>query len=189
VVTPLILDLLAEAGCSASFFFVGKRAEQYGEIVVETARRGHSVENHTYEHSSTFAFHRPSVLIREIDRTQEVLEKLTGRPPAFFRAPAGIRNMLLHPVLHRRGLSLMSWTRRGFDTVARCPKSVAGRLTRGLTAGDVLLLHDGSSACDRHGEPVVLESLKLTLVELERRGLKGAGVFPAQQNDPGMSSV
>jgi hypothetical protein len=97
--------------------------------------------------------------------------------------------MLLHPVLHRRGLSLVSWTRRGFDTVARCPKSVAGRLTRGLTAGDVLLLHDGSSACDRHGEPVVLESLKITLDELERRGLKGVGLFPAQQNDPGMSSV
>jgi peptidoglycan/xylan/chitin deacetylase (PgdA/CDA1 family) len=180
-VTPRILDLLEEAGCSASFFVVGKRAERFGEIVSETARRGNSVENHTYDHPHGFAFLTPGGLAREIDRNQEILGRLAGRPPAYFRAPAGIRSLFLDPVLHRRGLRLVSWTHRGFDTVERCPEAVSRRLLRRLDAGAVLLLHDGSSAPDRDGEPVVVETLKRTLDELQRRGLKGVRLPAAER--------
>jgi len=172
-VTPRVLDMLDHAGCNASFFVIGKRAERFRDIVTEIARRGHAVENHTHGHTHAFAFLPPHVLGREIDRAQQIVERLTGRRPAFFRAPAGIRNIFLDPVLHRRRLRLVSWTRRGFDTVERRPEAVYRRLVRGLRPGAVLMLHDGSSARDRRGEPVVLESLKRTLDELQRRGLHG----------------
>jgi peptidoglycan/xylan/chitin deacetylase (PgdA/CDA1 family) len=172
-VTPRVLDMLDDAGCSASFFAIGRRAERFGDIVTEIAARGHMVENHTHGHSHTFAFQPPHVLAREIDRMQETVERLTGRPPVFFRAPAGVRNVFLDPVLHRRRLRLVSWTRRGFDTVERRPEAVSRRLTRGLRPGAILLLHDGSCARDRRGEPVVVEALKRTLDELCRLGLRG----------------
>jgi hypothetical protein len=75
--------------------------------------------------------------------------------PAFAR-PAGLRNPFLAPVLHRLGLTLASWTRRGFDTRERDPQGVLQRLVRGLAAGDILLLHDGNAARDRGGRPVIL---------------------------------
>ncbi len=74
-------------------------------------------------------------------------------------------------MLAATGLRLVTWTRRGFDTVARDPRRVTARLIRGLAAGDILLLHDGPPARDANGRPVALEALELLLDELERRGL------------------
>ena len=46
------------------------------------------------------------------------------------------------------------------------------RLTHGLAGGDVILLHDGSSAKTRNGNPVVLAVLPLLLEQLVHRGLR-----------------
>ena len=74
------------------------------------------------------------------------------------RRPA-LRNPFLGPVLHRLGLSLVSWTRRGFDTREGDPAAVLARLARGLAAGDILLLHDGNAARTADGGPVLLDVL------------------------------
>jgi peptidoglycan/xylan/chitin deacetylase (PgdA/CDA1 family) len=102
---------------------------------------------------------------------QGLIEELSGRRPRFFKAPAGLRNPLLEPVLCREGLRLTTWTRRGFDTVWRSPAAVAGRLTRGLAAGDLLMLHDGSAARTAQGVPVVLAVLPVLLDTLAKHGL------------------
>ena len=68
--------------------------------------------------------------------------RIAGRAPRFFRAPAGLRSPLLDPVLARLGLTYVSWTRRGLDTIDANPATVLRRLARGLSAGDVLTLHD-----------------------------------------------
>jgi peptidoglycan/xylan/chitin deacetylase (PgdA/CDA1 family) len=170
-VTPRVLDLLDQYGVSASFFCIGRRAEEHPDLVLETVRRGHRLENHTYRHPNSFAFFSSPAMGREIDRTQEILERLGGRQPVFFRAPAGIRNPWLDAVLVRRGLTLASWTHRGFDTVERDPRRVTRRLLKGLTAGDIALLHDGSPARDRNGQPVVLEALPRWLDAVAEQGL------------------
>jgi peptidoglycan/xylan/chitin deacetylase (PgdA/CDA1 family) len=79
---------------------------------------------------------------------------------------------LLDPVLAGSGLRYVSWTRRGFDTVDGNPEAVLARLTRGLAAGDVLLLHDGARARTRAGEPVVLAVLPRLLERIAAAGLK-----------------
>jgi len=77
----------------------------------------------------------------------------------------------LHAVLADIGLRYVSWTRRGYDAVSSDPASILQRLTRGLGAGDVLLLHDGASARTRDGEPVVLAVLPALLDQVVARGL------------------
>jgi hypothetical protein len=72
----------------------------------------------------------------------------------------------LESALVRAGLRLASWTRRGFDTVTHDPAKVAGRLTRGLSAGDILLLHDGAK-----NPAVVLEALPRLLEGVASAGL------------------
>jgi peptidoglycan/xylan/chitin deacetylase (PgdA/CDA1 family) len=169
-VTPRVLDLLAARGARATFFSIGHRAAAHPEIVAEAVRRGHRVENHTHTHPNLFACLPPAGLRGQIERAQAVLGEAAGSRPTFFRAPAGFRNPFLDWVLHGAGLRHVSWTRRGYDTVERDPARVAGRLLKGLAAGDVLLLHDGSAARDRRGTPVVLETLPRVLDELEARG-------------------
>lgn len=174
--TPRILDLLDEAGARASFFPIGRRAARHPHLVAEAAHRGHGVENHTYRHLPHFAFLGPRALGAEIDRAQALLTDLTGRRPAWLRPPAGMRNPWVGPLAAGRGLALASWTRRGFDTVSGDPERVVRRLARDLAPGDVLLLHDGSSARDAGGEPVVLAALPRLLALLRDRGLQGIGL-------------
>jgi peptidoglycan/xylan/chitin deacetylase (PgdA/CDA1 family) len=163
-VTPRVLELLQRYQAKASFFCIGERARAYPEIVREIVRRGHSVENHSDRHSHAFALYGISFLRREIGRTQATVAAITGRAPQFFRAPAGFRSPLLGFVLTPMGLRYVSWTRRGLDTVARDPAGVLGRLTSGLAAGDVLLLHDSV--------PLSLTVLPALLEQLAARGLK-----------------
>jgi peptidoglycan/xylan/chitin deacetylase (PgdA/CDA1 family) len=173
-VTPRVLDLLGESGATATFFAIGRRADAHPGLVAEIARRGHRVENHTYRHAYTFAFHGPGTQGRDLDAAQDCVERITGRRPSYVRAPAGFRNPWLDLVLVRRGLRLVSWTRRGYDTVDADPRRVAGRLVKGLAAGDVLLLHDGSAARGADGRPVVLEALPRLLDAIAERGLRPA---------------
>jgi peptidoglycan/xylan/chitin deacetylase (PgdA/CDA1 family) len=100
-------------------------------------------------HRHHFSLLRAARLAAEIGRAQAVLADLAGRMPHGFRAPAGLRNPLLDPVLHRLGLHLVSWTRRGFDTREADPQRVLQRLSSGLAGGDILLLHDGHARAQR----------------------------------------
>jgi len=182
-VTPAVLERLAGRGARASFFAIGRRAAAHPELAAEIARRGHRLENHTWSHPKHFALLGPRAALAEIDRAQAALADLAGAPPAWFRAPAGFRGPWLAPPLTRRGLTLASWTRRGFDTVAADPARVEARLTRGLAAGDVLMLHDGGAARGAGGRPVVLDALERVLDALERAGLT-AVALPAPFGTP-----
>jgi peptidoglycan/xylan/chitin deacetylase (PgdA/CDA1 family) len=174
-VTPQVLDLLRDAGASASFFLIGRKAEQHPGLVARMVAEGHSVENHSWAHSHRFAFSGPARFRDEIGRAQQSLARLAGEPPRFFRAPAGMRNPLLDPVLRSLGLPLTSWTRRGFDTVKRDAVAVSyrllGRNGERLAPGDILLLHDGHAASAPDGRPVILSVLPQVLDACKRRGL------------------
>jgi peptidoglycan-N-acetylglucosamine deacetylase len=50
VYTPKLLDLLRERSVKATFFVVGKRAEQHPEIVRRAWAEGHLIANHTRSH-------------------------------------------------------------------------------------------------------------------------------------------
>jgi len=157
-----ILDMLDRYQAKASFFCIGRQAAMYPDVVREIARRGHGIENHSNRHSKAFAGYGIRRLQCDIEAAQEVLAALAGRPPAFFRAPMGLRNPLLDPVLARLGLTYVSWTRRGLDTVDRNRESVIARLVRELAGGDVLLLHDRVATgphCDRAMALSVLPAL------------------------------
>jgi peptidoglycan/xylan/chitin deacetylase (PgdA/CDA1 family) len=170
-VTPALLALLESHGARASFFCVGERVAHFPQLAREIAARGHDVENHSQRHLHRFSLLGPRGLRAEIERAQQCIAQTTGAPPRFFRAPAGLRNPFLEPVLARLGLELVSWTRRGLDTVSRNPARVLARLTRDLRAGDILLLHDGHASHTVAGVPLVLEVLPRLLEAVRRAGL------------------
>ena len=171
-VTPAVLDLLDAAGQKATFFCIAERAAQYPAVAREIVRRGHSIQNHTARHRHDFSFLGPRAYADELGRAQRILAQVSGQTPNCFRAPAGFRNMFLAPVLQRMGLTLVSWTRRGFDTREGDAQRVLERLTRGLAGGDIILLHDGNAARSPEGLPVVLEVLPPLLARLQAQGLR-----------------
>jgi peptidoglycan-N-acetylglucosamine deacetylase len=175
-VTPAVLDLLDEHAARATFFVIASRAAQHPALLREIVQRGHDVQNHSHLHRHDFSLRGPRALAQEIGRAQDQLAQLTGQRPHCFRAPAGLRNPLLDPVLHRQGLHLVSWTRRGYDTRDADATRVLGRLVgpggSALAAGDILLLHDGHAKHDAAGRPVLLDVLPALLSRARDAGLQ-----------------
>ena len=172
LVTPQVLAQLDAAGARATFFCVGDQLRRHPDLARDIVRRGHHIENHTDTHPNLFAAMGWRRMAQQVAGGQAAVEAVTGRAPRFFRAVAGLRNPWLDPILARQGLRLAAWTRRGYDTRSRDAEAVYQRLTRGLAAGDVLLMHDGHAARTPSGQPVVLAVLPRVLAALQAQGLR-----------------
>ena len=171
LVTPQVLDILDRHAAQATFFCVGEKAARYPELCREIIRRGHAVENHSQHHRHTFSLLGPRGFRRELEAAQHTLSQITGQRPVFFRAPAGLRNPFLDPVLAQLGLTLASWSARGFDTRIGDAERVKHALLHELRAGAILLLHDGNAARTPQGVPVILNVLPAVLESAAAAGL------------------
>ncbi|MEC5408148.1 polysaccharide deacetylase family protein [Paraburkholderia sp. MPAMCS5] len=183
VVTPRVLDLLDASGVRATFFCIGEKARRYPQLAREIVARGHALENHSQVHVHTFSVTFPRALTREISAAQRTLEDVSGERPLFFRAPAGLRNIFLEPVLRKLDLRLAAWTRRGYDTRERDPQRVARRLLDGLAARDILLLHDGNAALTADGTPLILAVLPQVFAAARRQQLRFVTLREARAED------
>lgn len=181
-VTPRVLDLLDRFDMKASFFCIGSKVTAYPEVVQDIIARGHTVENHSYAHPHAFAAIGPWRAARDIDAAQSAITRAAGDHPRYFRAPNGFRNPWLDPVLIRRNLRYVSWTRRGLDTVRGDAAAVTRTLTRGLQAGDILLLHDGNCGRTVDGCPMVLAVLPPLLERLRCASLKSVTLRTALES-------
>jgi peptidoglycan/xylan/chitin deacetylase (PgdA/CDA1 family) len=139
--TGQVLDVLKREHVHATFFLCGENAVQHPELVRRILAEGHEIGNHTWSHPWLYLMPRERIA-DEIDRTQDALEKITGRRPRLFRPPFGVRWFTLWPLLRERGLTMVMWSARGYD--GRYDADGMARVTlQQLTPGGIILLHDG----------------------------------------------
>jgi len=139
--TGRVLDILRARGVKATFFLCGENAERYPELVRRIRAEGHEIGNHTYSHPYLYLMSRERIAA-EIDRTQDVVEKITGRRPRLFRPPFGVRWFTLWPLLRQRGLTMVMWSDWAHDADTDADGIARGTLAR-LAPGAIILLHDG----------------------------------------------
>lgn len=169
--TPRLLDLLDAAQAKATFFVIGDKARQHPELVRLIAARGHEIGNHTQTHPSAWFWAAlPAPVEREVALCQVAIAEAGVPPPRWFRAPAGLRNHFLHPVLTRHGLRLAGWSARGFDGVDSGVENVLRRLLPGVRSGAVVLMHEGRAAAD--GGRLAPRVLEAVLAEIRRQDLR-----------------
>jgi len=139
--TDEILDILRERKVTATFFLCGKNVERHPEIARRIVAEGHTIGNHSYSHPFPY-FRRRPFIAAEIDRTQNVIEQITGRRPRIFRPPFGARWLGMYSVLRERGLPLINWSDTGYDWLQGV--DIAGETLKRLRPGSIILLHDGN---------------------------------------------
>jgi peptidoglycan/xylan/chitin deacetylase (PgdA/CDA1 family) len=140
--TPATLELLRAVNARATFFLVGEQVERYPALAAEIAAAGHEIALHGYRH--TLLLRRtPRGLAADLDRAIDVIGEATGRTPRAYRPPYGIFSTAGLALARRRGWLPLLWSKWGRDWEARAtPEGIARRATAGLSAGDVVLLHD-----------------------------------------------
>ena len=174
--TPEILEILDTFDAKATFFCIAEQAEKHPNLIREIVARGHSIGNHSYKHQTWFAFLSVTRLRGDIQKSQGILTAITHQRPRFFRAPFGIRNPWLEPILSENGLKLVSWSRRGFDAVIKNEKCVERLLTRGIRAGEIVLMHDGYGRTHEKKNDVALVVLPKLLEVMKLNRLVGVSL-------------
>lgn len=145
VTTPRLLDFLAGRNIRAAFFLIGEKAERHPDLVRAILTAGHEIGNHSYHHDVFLMLRGRARVRREILRSQDVLRSFGVRSLAF-RPPVGITNPRLRGILGRTGLACVCFRRHPADYGNRRLAGLRKRLTRRLSAGDILLLHEGLPA-------------------------------------------
>lgn len=139
-----ILDLLDRYHARATFFVKGTGTAATPERVRAMISRGHQLGNHSHTHpSGTFWCLPPQRIASEIDGCSRAIVDATGVEAGLFRAPVGMKNPFVHPLLAERNMKLIGWTARGFDAVATNPEQSASRILRDVRPGAILLVHEG----------------------------------------------
>jgi peptidoglycan/xylan/chitin deacetylase (PgdA/CDA1 family) len=139
--TPAVLEQLARAGAEATFFLVGEQVEQMPALAAEIAAAGHAVGIHGYRH--TLLLRRsPASLRDDFARAEDVIGSTAGAT-TLYRPPYGVFSLPALRLVRQLGWSPWLWSRWGRDwDRSATPESIASRATRGLSGGDVVLLHD-----------------------------------------------
>lgn len=104
--TREVMDLIEGYGVRATFFVLGKVAEEHPGLVEEIASRGHEVASHGWGHRLAYE-QTEEEFEEDLVRSLEVLEKLTGKKVRGYRAAswsAGANTPWFFDVLIRRGI-------------------------------------------------------------------------------------
>jgi peptidoglycan/xylan/chitin deacetylase (PgdA/CDA1 family) len=169
--TPAVLELLADAGISATFFLVGEQVQRRPQLVREIVAAGHTVGIHAFRHRLQLRM-GAAALNDDLLRARAVIEDAAGVAPAWHRPPFGIYSGAGLRMVRAAGLRSLLWSRWGRDwRKFTTPARIAARAAGKLAPGDVILLHDADfySAKDSYRRTVA--ALPRIIALLERAGL------------------
>ena len=167
--TARLLDLLARHGAAATFFVTGQNARLHPGLIRSILERGHTIGNHSYSHDNLIMLKSPGALLQEIQRAQEVFQRLGFRPLAF-RPPVGVTNPWLADALARTGLYIVNFSKRAGDRGNRCVTQISRRILKGLRPDDIIMLHDIAPR-DTAGAEVWLSEVERVLAGVQAQGL------------------
>jgi peptidoglycan/xylan/chitin deacetylase (PgdA/CDA1 family) len=167
--TERILDHLAALDVRAAFFMIGRHVERHPRIARRIVEEGHEVGNHSYSHP-IFLYSSPAETRRQLERTQEIISAATGVRPRWSRPPCGVRTPAYFRAARDLGLRTVQWTVAGYDWRRRRAEQITRDVVRGLSAGSIVLLHDGSDK-DRRDRRETAAAVPTIIAAARDRGL------------------
>ncbi len=136
--TPRLLNYLAQAGVSATFFVLGNLAERAPQIIARAVAEGHEVASHSYRHADLRTLGAGG-LQQDLAWTAGAISAATGVAPAYLRPPYGSYNRL---VQQNAGVPLILWSVDPQDWRYRNANTVYNNVVSRAHNGAIILLHD-----------------------------------------------
>ncbi|HTY13768.1 MAG TPA: polysaccharide deacetylase family protein [Candidatus Omnitrophota bacterium] len=161
--TEMVLDILKKYHVPATFFVIGYKVAENPDLIVEIARDGHEIGNHTYYHSR-LNWVNGQKLLGELKMTSDLIANETGLAVNLFRPPHGYLNPEKRALIEKAGYGIVQWSVNADDFYhslygMRNPSSIASRVLSRITGGDIVLMHD-TSAQTVVALPKIIRALK-----------------------------
>lgn len=136
--TPQLLDGLKERNVKASFFVIGKMAEENPKLIQREKEEGHLIGNHTYNHVDISKISDEDAVL-EIQKTNQVIEKVTKDNVEYLRAPFGSWKKNL---VGRMNVFPVAWSVDPLDWTTENADEIVNKVVTEVKENDIILLHD-----------------------------------------------
>ena len=168
--TPAILEILKHHGAKATFFMLGRSAQQHKKIADRIVEEGHEACCHSDQHLNAWKVN-PWAAVSDIRAGYDKLVSWVAQD-GMYRPPYGKITLPTYLAIWRRGASLGWWTIDSGDTYSPLPqpKQVANRLMR--EGGGVILMHDLDRSKDRNDFVLETTALLLNMAEQQSFSIK-----------------
>lgn len=138
VYTRKLLDGLKERNVHATFFLMGKHADENPELVRQMVEDGHLVGNHTYNHVELTKLSDIKAC-RELKQTNEAIFKASGMVAEYIRPPFGAWRKSLDDCVD---MTTVFWNIDPLDWKIQNKGSVVNRVMKYAAPDKIILLHD-----------------------------------------------
>lgn len=136
--TPILLDGLRERNVKATFFVLGKQAEKYPELIRRMEAEGHLIGNHTYSHLQLNKTNQKQFK-EELEKTDEILEKITGKQVQYVRPPYGSWDKAIETELN---MFPVLWDIDPLDWCKKNTECMVRNIINEIEENDIILMHD-----------------------------------------------
>ncbi|MBU0744216.1 MAG: polysaccharide deacetylase family protein [Gammaproteobacteria bacterium] len=161
--TSEIFEILRINNIKATFFVVGKNAAEYPKVIKEAYQDGNIIGNHTYSHSNLSRLDGEDIDF-ELSKNSNIIHKLIGVYPTFFRPPYGICSDKSRRVAKNLGLKTIMWNDMvdDYHVNRTTPEKIASEIIELVTPGAIIGLHDGGGNRGKTvaALPIIIASLK-----------------------------
>ena len=139
-----MVDILKKHGAKAIFFVNGIHDKNYSRVITKTYKEGFTIGNHTWSHLNLKKEKDISISEKEITRNSELIEKVTGSSPKFFRPPYGDSTIEIRTFVENNNMIFMDWSdaAKDWEKTAREKDIFITNVTNNLTPGSIILIHE-----------------------------------------------
>ncbi|WP_339318328.1 polysaccharide deacetylase family protein [Paenibacillus sp. FSL R10-2734] len=172
--TPELLNLLHEHDVKATFFVLGKKAEQYPDLIQRMHREGHQIGIHNYTHTPNWIYFPWTNRRKQVDRTADIVERITGERPILYRPPWGLLN-LGDLVFLRRSYRIVLWSVMVGDWKASVSAAQLKQdILKKIKPGSIIVLHDSGDTpgADPEAPLNMITGLEEVLCDIQLQGLR-----------------
>ena len=107
-----------------SLSFLSNNTDIFKSII----EQGHTIGNHTFSHANSFGFFSTKKVVSELNETNSLVKKLTGKSLLLFRPAFGVTNPRIKRAVNQLNLQTVGWNKRSLDTTKLTEKQILGNV-------------------------------------------------------------
>lgn len=135
-----MLAIFEEEKVTASFFLVGRWAEENPDLVDAIVAAGHELANHGYSDAHLQEL-SPDAIKTEILQTNQVIAELYGRELQWFSPPYGEKETKIYEAAAELNMTTVLWSLDTIDWQLPGEEAIIERIVDNIHHGAIVLMH------------------------------------------------
>ncbi|MFN8578074.1 MAG: polysaccharide deacetylase family protein [Candidatus Sericytochromatia bacterium] len=170
IATEKLLDVLDKYNAPATFFIIGENAEKYPDLIKRISNK-YNIGNHSYYHDIFFFNMSEEYIKTSINKTNDIIYKITGVFPRFFRAPNGLVNNKIDKISKELNMTLVGTNIFINDPMLITEEVIYKKLISKIKKGsNIIVLHDGFGTINNPNRIIVAQALDKLIPKLKKKG-------------------